>query len=85
MSTPVIDSQADKDFLLELYGFAERKARAAGGDTYIANINSQTHGGRALIVVAFGETADAVNAILMQAAVREDEIIKRPSASDFIS
>lgn len=73
-------TQADKDFLRDVYNFAAHRTDTG---VYLANVN--TTNGRALILVAMGESADAVNSILMKAAVSTDEIIHRPSASDFLS
>ena len=72
-----VDSQADRDFMAQMYGYAERKAV---NGVYISNVKP-LKGQRALILVALGEQADVINAILMKAAVPNDAaLIERASS-----
>jgi hypothetical protein len=76
MNDRPVDTQADRDFLAQLYGFAERKAV---NGVYIANITPRGLSQRACVIVALGAQADYVNNLLMNAASKEvfDDIRQR--------
>jgi len=74
-------TQSEQDLLGQMARFTER--RAVNG-VYMNLGYSKSLNTRVLFICALGEQAEALNEIIMSAAV-EDNVIEMPAARDFIT
>ena len=64
----------DKDFLKELYGFAQRRAVNGVWLNFMRSLSHQDQ--RFVVIVAFGEQADAIQKLILDAQMPNDNLIE---------